>query len=553
MAFEDDPVTDPTLTRRRFLQVGAGGALALAGILSFDLGSSAEAATRLAGAKPVKGGTLSFGLSTDTAIIDPSITGSSITGLITRQIVDSLVGQAEDGSFTPWLAESWKVNATNTLFTFHLRKGVTFSDGTPLDAAAVKYNFDRILNPSTQSSYAVSLLGPIKAVEAPSSSTVTFSYSSPFAPLLQALSLPYLGIQSPTYLKKTKVTTNTVVGSGPFVLQSFKPGTGSVLTRRADYKWGPGFAKNRGPSYLDEISFKYLPEASTRLGALQSGELQAIDEVPPANEASIKNSSTLKVVTYSNPGVPEAYFLNTSKGPFADVRVRQAFQAAIDVPTAVKAAYLGTLKPADNILAPNTLDYDAAVAKEWGYNAKKAASLLDAAGWKTGSNGFRSKDGKQLTVKLVYDTTSTPAGDVTMAQFIQAEVKQVGFDLQLGPTDSGGYTQQTDDNDYDLVTFFFVRAEPDILRTVFYSGYIPPKGSDVSHVKDLDSDLLKAIGASAAERKTLYAAVQNEVIKKAYAVPLYVAAYQLGASKSLNGITWATNAKPQFYDAWLSN
>jgi peptide/nickel transport system substrate-binding protein len=172
---------------------------------------------------------LMFGIATDTAIIDPSITGSSITALITRNVVDSLIGQAEDNHFTPWLAERWEVNSDNTQYTFHLRQGVTFSDGARLDAAAVKYNFDRILNPKTASSYAKSLLGPVDAIAAPDSTTVIITYRQPFAPLLRGLSLPYLGIQSPAYLQKAESTTNTVVGSGPFVLDAFTKGSGSHL------------------------------------------------------------------------------------------------------------------------------------------------------------------------------------------------------------------------------------------------------------------------------------------------------------------------------------
>jgi peptide/nickel transport system substrate-binding protein len=203
------------------------------------LGFAAEDAAAI---MPHPGGTLTFGIATDTAIIDPSITGSSITALIARNVVDSLIGQAEDNHFTPWLADRWGVNGDNTEYTFHLRQGVTFSDGTPLDAAAVKTNFDRILNPKTASSYAKSLLGRVDTITAPNPTTLIITYREPFAPLLQGLSLPYLGIQSPAYLQKAVSTTNTVVGSGPFVLDAFTRGSGSHLTKRADYNWGPGYA-----------------------------------------------------------------------------------------------------------------------------------------------------------------------------------------------------------------------------------------------------------------------------------------------------------------------
>ncbi|APO70453.1 dipeptide/oligopeptide ABC transporter substrate-binding protein (plasmid) [Rhizobium gallicum] len=503
-------------------------------------------------AQPVQGGTLNVALGTDTAIIDPSITGSSITAVIARNLVDSLVGQAEDNSFTPWLAERWEISDDYTRYTFHLRKDVTFSDGTRLDAEAVKYNFDRIIDPKTTSAYAKSLLGPVKSIEASDADTVVIQYQKPFSPLLQGLSLPYLGIQSPTYLKKTANTKNTVVGSGPFTLESFVKGSGSHLTKRQDYNWGPGYAAHNGAAYLDAIVFKILPEASVRLGALTSGQVDAIDNVPPANYRSVKENPSLQVVTRENPGVNTSYFLNTSRGPFADEKVRQAFQGAVDAKSAVQVAYLGSLKPADNIFGPSTLYYDPSIAAAWGYDPSRANKLLDEAGWsQRDGEGFRTKDGKRLTVRYVYDSSDKSAEEVLLAQAVQFQVKQVGFELELVPTDDGGHTAALASNDYDIDSFWYVRAEPDILRTVFLSDYIPPKGANSARVTALDERLLKAVGASDEERKQLYGEAQKEIIEKAYAVPLFVAAYQLGASKKLQGVSWATNAKPNFYDAWL--
>lgn len=516
-------------------------------------GATGFAADSAAGGRPHSGGTLNFGIATDTAIIDPSITGSSITALIARNVVDSLVGQAEDNRFTPWLAERWEINSDDTRYTFHLRHGVTFSDGTPLDAAAVKYNFDRILDPKTTSSYARSLLGPVEKVTAPDERTIVITYRQPFAPLLQGLSLPFLGIQSPAYLRKAESTTNTIVGSGPFVLDTFIRGSGSHLSRRADYNWGPGYASHTGRAYLDAIDFRYLPEASVRLGALISDQLQAIDDIPPANFRSVEANDRLLVMTRQNPGINRALFLNTSRGPFKDLKVRQAFQSAVDVASAVKVAYFGILRPADNILSPSTLYYDPAVGAEWGLDLGKANRLLDEAGWtQKDAAGVRSKDGHQLILHFVYDSAAVSASDVTLAQVIQFAVKKAGFDLQLDPTDAGGYAARTAANDYDVASFYYVRAEPDILRTVFHSAYIPPHGANVARITSLDEKLNEAVGGSGEERKRLYAEIQQQIIRQAYAVPLYTPAYRLAASKRLHGISWATDAKPNFYDAWLS-
>jgi peptide/nickel transport system substrate-binding protein len=538
--------TDFCWQSRRSLAFAAAALLTLCGAAVF-------ADDNAPAVPPHGGGTLNFGIATDTAIIDPSITGSSITALIARNVVDSLIGQAGDDRFTPWLAERWEVNGDNTRYTFRLRQGVTFSDGTPLDSVAVKYNFDRILDPKTSSSYAKSLLGPVDTVTAPDERTVVIAYRQPFAPLLQGLSLPYLGIQSPAYLRKAASTTNTIVGSGPFVLDRFTRGSGSRLSRRADYNWGPGYATHTGPAYLDAIVFKYLPEASVRLGALISGQVQAIDDVPPANFRSVQADDRLQVVTRENPGINRSLFLNTSKGPFEDVRVRQAFQSAVDVASAVKTAYFGAVRAADNILAPLTLYYDPTVASEWGLDLGKANRLLDEAGWtQNDAAGIRTKDGRRLSVHLVYDTVAVGASDVTLAQAVQFAVKKAGFDLQLDPVDAGGYAARAAANDYDIASFYYVRAEPDILRTVFHSAYIPPNGANLARVTGLDEKLTEAVGASGEERKRLYGEIQRQIIGQAYAVPLYVAAYRLGASKGLHGVSWATNAKPNLYDASLS-
>ncbi len=132
----------------------------------------------------------------------------------------------------------------NTLF---ISAGdVTFSDGTKLDAEAVKYNFDRILDPKTTSSYSKSLLGPVASITAPDPYTVVIRYKSPFAPLLQGLSLPYLGIQSPTYLKRAPTPVTRWWGPGRLFLTP--KGSGSRLSKRADYHWGPGYASHQGPA-----------------------------------------------------------------------------------------------------------------------------------------------------------------------------------------------------------------------------------------------------------------------------------------------------------------
>lgn len=551
--------TPRTTSRRARWAVGLISVVALALSACSSGGSPAGTAAGTAGSSaagsgaPTNGGSLSVALAADTTVIDPQLTGSSTTAILARQVVDSLVGQAEDMSFTPWLAKSWEINKDNTVYTFHLRDGVTFSDGTVLDAQAVTYNLERILDPKVNSSYAKSLLGPVSKVQAVDDRTARITYDKPFATLLQGLSLPYTGIESPTFLKSPNASPTTLVGSGPFVLKSFVPGSKTSMVKRDDYAWGPGFAKNQGASHLDSLEFLVLPEASVRLGALKSGQVQAIEGVPPTDIKSVDADPRFTVITHDNPGVTYSLFLNTSRPPFSDVRVRRAFQSAFDTAAVSSAAYLGTMAPADNILAPTTPYYDKAIADMWGFNAQRASTLLDEAGWRNrDAEGYRVRDGQRLTVVYPFDKSGNQAEDLTLAQAIQAQVKDVGIDLKLELVDEGTLIDRMGKGDYDIFSFFFVRSEPDILRTVFHSDYEPPNGADVAFMSAMDAQLTAAVGASDQQRAKLYRQVQETVIKDAYAVPLYVKAFQLGISRDLHDVTWATNAKPQFYDAWLA-
>ncbi len=541
-------------TRWRSAAVALAGALVLASCTSTAASTDPTETTETTSAagEPRDGGSLSVALSADTSIIDPHLTGSSTTAILARHVVDSLVAQGDDMSFSPWLAESWDVNDDNTEYVFHLRSGVTFSDGTPLDAEAVVDNFERILDPETNSPYARSLLGPVAAVEAVDDLTVKITYDTPFATLLQGLSLPYTGIESPTFLETPEASPTTLVGSGPFVLESFVPGSRTTLTRRDDYAWGPGFAENTGASHLESIEFLFLPEASVRLGALRSGQVQAIEAVPPSEVESLTDDPNLDVLTYSNPGVTYSLFLNTSRPPFDDVRVRQAFQSSFDTAALATAAYLGTMEPADNILAPSTPYYVSEVADMWGFDLDRANGLLDEAGWtEKDAEGYRTKDGTRLTVVYPFAEAANQAEDLTLAQAVQAEAKAAGFDVQIDLVDEGTISESMVAGDYDIFSFFFVRPEADILRTVFHSSFVPPGGGNVSFMSSMDDELAAAVGGSDDQRAELYRQVQEEVIGEAYAVPLYVNAFLLGVSSDLHGVSWATNAKPLFYDAWI--
>src|SRR5262249_13350010 len=160
------------------------------------------------------------------------------------------------------------------------RQGVKFHDGTPFNAAAVKFTFDRIMDPNVKSQTAISLMGTYQETQIVDDYDIVVKFKSPFAPFLDSAANPYLGIVSPDAVKAAGKDwgVSKLVGTGPFMLQSYTPDSEVDLVRNPDYNWAPAFAKNKGPAQLEKLTYKIIDDPATRLAALQSGEVQAIED-----------------------------------------------------------------------------------------------------------------------------------------------------------------------------------------------------------------------------------------------------------------------------------
>ncbi len=188
-------------------------------------------------------------------------------------MLDSLVFQKPDGSFAPWLATEWNVSDDSTEYTFTLRDDVTFHDGEPFDAAAVKANFDRIVDPETESAQAASMLGGefYAGTDVIDEHTVTVRFSQPYAPFLQAASTAQLGFYSPKVLADSAGELKVggpgiTVGTGPFELTEYTPEQEIVYTANADYDWAPEGAERPG---FETLRVEILPEPSVRAGVVE--------------------------------------------------------------------------------------------------------------------------------------------------------------------------------------------------------------------------------------------------------------------------------------------
>jgi peptide/nickel transport system substrate-binding protein len=538
-------------SRPRFTR--AIGTVALLGAAALVLaGCSADAKP----AGPIEGGTVTFGVDVDpVGHLDVHSSQLDINAILQRPVFDSLVSQQPDGTIVPWLATAWQVSDDGLHYTFTLRSDVTFSDGEKFDAAAVKANFDHIVDPATESAQASSLIGGkyYAGTEVIDPTTVRVDFTQPYAPFLANASSVELGFYSPKVLSEHADELKAggpgiSVGSGPFVLSKYTPGSELVYTKNPDYNWAPEGSKQQGAATIDELDVKILPESSVRTSALTAGQVDVIGDTAPSSLSQIGDAYT--VTSTESPGVPYSLYLNVTRPVFSDVSVRQAFAGGFDLDAAVKAVFNDSYQRAWSILGPTTPDsYDSALEKTGSFDADAANDALDAAGWtERDADGYRTKDGKRLSARWI-SYTPVNEDNANLANLIQDGLKKIGFEVVHDQLDPGAYLDAYLAGDYDLTDWGFLSADADVLRSHLGTGGY----QNASHLSDpqIDATLASAVATSdKAERAKLYTQLQQWNAENHAIVPLYVPEYILASSKTVGGIDVDIHGWPLFYGAY---
>lgn len=486
---------------------------------------------------------------------DPHVEPSLAAQQIARPVVDSLVYEDEEGEFHPWLATDWDISEDGTEYTFHLREDVTFSDGTPFDAEAVVANFDRIVDPETESLFANTLIQPYESSEAVDEFTVVVRLAEPSAPFLQAVSGVNLGIQSPEAFEDAGDGYGyEIVGSGPFTIESYNPDTEIRLAQREGYDWAPEPSEHQGPARLDEVVISALGEANTRTGALQSGSVDAIGEVP-ALDAERLEGDGYSIINTQAGGVPYVIWLNVTREPFDDQRVREAFRASVDVDSIVTTLYGDVIQRGWSVLAPNTAYYDESLEGSWDYDLDHAAELLDEAGWdEVDAEGYRVNDaGERLSITAIQEQTNREQRDAYLLA-VQDSVAEVGFEVEVDFLESGSISDRDVSGDYDVRASSFSRTDPDILKMNVWSQNLPPAGQNRSRVESEEVDDLLLRGAAEqdeSEREQIYHELQQLVNDEVYGFPGFLPAYTVAHAENVHDFTTGPTQWPSFYTAWI--
>jgi len=515
-----------------------------------------------AGSEPVSGGTLVYASGdAEPTCLDPHVGGNYPQALVATQYLESLVSKNSDGEIIPWLATKWSESDDGLSWDFTLRDDVTFTDGTPLTADAVVANIAHLKDPETGSSTGYLAVQKVSDVTAVDDTTARLTMSSPDSGLLDSLSQPWLAIESPTALERPQdENCESPVGTGPFVVTKWDRQQSISLERNDDYTSPPADAAHEGKAYLKAIEWRFLPDSASRYAALQSGTVDVIDNVQPDTIVASQKEDAIEEIDAPRPGASNRIELNSSKAPFDDARVREAFIRSANVDDSVASLFFGTAKRSYSALS-SVEKFGVSEPDLFDYDQDEAASLLDAAGWaEKDADGYRVKDGEVLELDFPVSTNQSIPAEVSLFEQLQSTAKEAGFKVNLKPLDLSSWYGALGENDYDLVSAPYTKVGADVLRILFdSSGTVPaPSGYFANHsqVKDPALDaLLEGANATsdADERADLYAQAQEIILGGFYILPLYDQQNHFLLRSDVKGLrAMPTVSTPTLYDTWLA-
>jgi peptide/nickel transport system substrate-binding protein len=538
------------LTRRRLLAHGAkGSALVALGPLLAACGSSGGSSspssssgsgtTTVAGGSsatgtPKSGGTLTFARSVAPTQLDPA--NSIIAGDVYTldKIFEPLYVTSPAGQLTRWLATGYTASADHLTWSFQLRSGVRFSDGTPLRAADVVWSIAR---EQANSDGPLGFLDfAIKKIKADGDNAVVFTLSEPWAPFLSDISVFANAILPAKFGGKTEKTFfANPIGTGPWLLPSWTADSNLTLKKNPNY-W------QSGKPYLDSLTINYVSDQNQQILQLTGGQAQIIDNVPPSNVASLKGNSSVVVTEYPA-WQTDILVLNEQLPQFRDVHVRRAIAYAIDTQKLVDATSFGTAKPATTLFPPS-LQYSDPATPTLAYSITAAKAELAKSSYPHG-----------------FDTKLLISGGVQkwseFAQIIQAALKPLNINVTITSLDHAAFEATFQKYDYDMFIDYAINDISDVDEMAsfnldykeggsksYWSSYDNPKVIDLVHQAESEFDSPK--------RAAIYAQIQAIVAEDAPFVALDYPPYIYATSTNVKGFAVNPGGAYRLEDVWLA-
>jgi peptide/nickel transport system substrate-binding protein len=508
----------PRYVRRREALAGLAGGLLVGGI--------ARAET------PKRGGTLTVGLVNDAKTYDPIFSVQYTERYVLYLAFDTLVTYGPDFSINPGLAESWETSADGKRIVFTLRSGVKFQDGTPFDAAAVKWNIDQRMDPQVKSPQRQVLTPIVASVDAVDPRHVAFNLHAPSPVLFSLLGERPGFMASPTaWQQRGPSFGSQPVGTGAFVLKEWTRGSRVVLERNPNY-WQSGLP------YLDRIVFQDLGGSIIGVQRLLTGEVDYVDQLTPDDVLPIQKHAGIELKPIK---VGRWYFLqwHVNEPPFDNPKLRQAFAHAIDRSRLNEITMRGQGTISNGPTPPGLWWYDPDL-KSYPYDPARAKALLAEAGH---ANGFQY-------------VLSTPQVTVfqQINQLLQEQLGAVGVKLQLQPVAASEWYARVVSGATNMTpTRWTQRADPDgLLYILFHSkGFANTMKYRNERVDSL-LDQARTV-YDIPTRKKLYAEVQQQIVSDLPMVPLIFGAEYAAMRAAVQGFQWIPDEIPRFRDLWKTS
>lgn len=508
---------------------------------------------------PKEGGNLTFLIQEFPAgWVSSTSSFSSYEGNLWRDIADNLVYVSATGHVSPWLLTSWQTEDSAKKFILHIKPGVTFSDGEPLNAQAVVDNINIWARGDKAKAIPQIALFPAlyyTGAKALNAHTVQVNFSKPtlgFIPTLGYAGCIVLAPKTLTSSVNQQANLLNDIGTGPFVVKSYKQGVSYTLDKRKDYEWGPPALGHTGPAYLDSITYKVVADATTREDAIASGDAQ-VDYDPNVADIPSLVKQGLSVGTPKYLGFVDGYYVQANQAPFNELAVRQAVQHAIN-----RQQILSTIfPPGFTTVAESFIQSNVPEAQNesslFAYDPSESEKLLTDAGWKVGAGGIRVKDGKQLTFNLIPNpyVPQTSQEDELVSQ----QLAKVGIKAPLKIIPLANYAEVEKPPIPPILSqsrsFADFSTVGGVLTSLNGGENWFGLGTTNKTLNSLSDQIESAPTTS--QRNTYADQVQKYVLQQAYYIPLLNLVQRVYVyGHNVHGATYSGTAFANFYTAWLS-
>lgn len=510
------------------------------------------------GGTPRDGGTLKISMAADPLCLDPHAISSDTEQILGQLQFDNLTFLNKDGTPGPWLATSWTISPDGKTYTFKLKHGVTFADGTPFNARAVVVNFEHMLNPATRSPLAGPYIAPYQGSKVIDDYTLQVTLNNPYSPFLYVLSQGWLGMESPKAIQSDTPAQLCAapVGSGPFVMTGYTKNVGVTYIRRQGYDWGPPELGKSGQAHLAGVDISWIGQDPVRYDSLISGQYQLSGYVPAQDAAALKSNPQFVYEDIDRIGWPFVFDFNTQRAPLNDPDVRKAIVEGVNTKSIVQTSQFGQRAVATSYLDSVTEYYDPSVHVP-AYNPGDANALLDKAGWSArDAAGYRTKSGRELDLTLPVSNATTIS---SVYDLLQAQLKTLGVNLQVLPEPQTQVTTQRYGGDYDLLGGVWHTNTPDVLYIKYASSQIPDTkhlGQNLARLTDPQLDTVLAQARQTVDQntlKSLYAKAQRQLVTDLPGLPIYQNSVLWAFGKNLHDVVVNTShGTPLLTYAWLS-